>query len=157
MSNDLKKILIGEGLGDVRFGMTRNEVKKILGDPDEIEEIPFSDEEDDSIESWHYDEHEFSLSFEKSMDNRLSSVAISALDATLNGQAIVDKTRTEVIKIIEKMNLGSFEEETIEEDPETKVKLLTFFESGMSLWFENDYLTEVQWGLIEDDEESDEE
>ena len=157
MSNDLKKILIGEGLGEVRFGMTRNEVKKILGDPDETEEISFSDEEDDAIESWHYDEFEFSLSFEKSIDNRLSSIAISALDATLNGEAIVDKTRDVVIKTIEKMNLGSFEEETIEEDPKTKVKLLSFYESGLSLWFENEYLTEVQWGLIEDEEESGEE
>ena len=157
MSNDLKKILIGEGLGEIRFGMTRNEVKKILGEPDEIEEIPFSDEEDDAIESWHYDEYEFSLSFEKLMDNRLASIALSALDATLNGEIIIDTTRDEVVKIIEKMNPGSFDEETIEEDSDTTVKLLNFYESGLSLWFENDYLTEAQWGLIENDEDSDDE
>ncbi|MDD2563926.1 MAG: hypothetical protein PHU27_06900 [Salinivirgaceae bacterium] len=157
MVNNLKEILIGEGLGEIRFGMTQKEVKKILSAPDEVEVIPFSDEKDDAIESWHYDEHEFSLSFDKAYENRLTSIAISALDATLNGVALVDKTRTEVIKAIEKMDLGNFEEETVEEDPEAVVKLLTFFESGVSLWFENEYLTEIQWGLLDDEEESDEE
>jgi hypothetical protein len=156
MSNDFKTILIGEGFGELRFGMTRAEVKKVVGDPDEIEEIPFSEEEGDSIETWHYDAHDFSLSFEKSMDNRLASIATSSPDAKLNGEFLVDKIKADVMTAMKKMDLGEFEEEVIEEDPDTKVTLVSFFEAGLNLWFENDYLTEIQWGLLEDESEEEE-
>lgn len=157
MNNDFKTILIGEGFGDLRFGMTRAEVKKVVGDPDEIEEIPFSEDEGDTIETWHYDAHDFSLSFEKSMDNRLASIATSSPDAKLNGELLVDKIKADVMTAMKKMDIGEFEEEVIEEDPDTKVTLVSFFEAGLNLWFENDYLTEVQWGLLEDEDDEEEE
>ncbi len=157
MSNDFQTILPGEGFGELRFGMSRAEVKKVVGAPDEIEEIPFSDEdENDTIETWHYDKHDFSLSFEKSMDNRLASIATSSPDAKLHGEFLVDKTKDEVLAALKKMDIGEFEEELIEEDADTTVTLISLYDAGVNLWFENDYLTEIQWGIFEDESDDEE-
>ena len=55
----LKNITPGIGLGVLRFGMTREQIKQLLGAPDEI-----VNEEADS-ETWHYDELDLSLNFDQ--------------------------------------------------------------------------------------------
>ena len=65
MKKEIKEIIPGVGLGTLKFGMTRDDVKKLVGKPDEVENLPgFEEEVNDELESWHYDEHEFSLVFD---------------------------------------------------------------------------------------------
>ena len=86
MKNQIKEIIFGVGLGDLKFGMTRDEAKKLLGKPDEIENLPgFEEEVNDELESWHYDENEFSIVFDADYDWRLVSIAVSDPFFTLNG------------------------------------------------------------------------
>ncbi|HON18896.1 MAG TPA: hypothetical protein PK990_06975 [Salinivirgaceae bacterium] len=151
MSKDFTTIIPGKGLGDLRFGMTRNEVKKIIGEPDEIEQIPFSDDENDTMETWHYDEHELSISFEKEMDNKLTTIAISALNASLNGEKLIDQHKDTVMAKLALMNLGEFDDEIIEEDEDSKISMVSCYDSGLIFWFENDILTEIQLGMLEDE------
>jgi hypothetical protein len=40
MQNNIKEIIPGVGLGAIKFGMTRDEVKKIAGKPDDVENLP---------------------------------------------------------------------------------------------------------------------
>jgi len=72
----------------------------------------------------------------------------------LNGERLIDKTKSEVVQILNKMNITDFEEETVEEDQDTTVTLLSFYDLGLILWFENDFLTEIQLGIFEDEEDS---
>jgi len=149
MSNDFVTILPGEGFGKLRFNMTRDEVRNVAGKPDEIEEFVFSGE---TVETWHYDKYDFSLSFEKELDNRLASIAISSPDALLNGERLIDKTKPEVVQMLKKMNITDFDEEIVEEDPDTIVTLLSIYDLGLIFWFENDFLTEIQLGIFEDED-----
>ena len=59
MENEIR---IGIGLGNIRFGSSKPAIKKILGEPNEIDtvDVPI-DSEEISIEQWHYDELELSL------------------------------------------------------------------------------------------------
>ncbi len=143
----------GKGLGILKFGMTRNEVKKMLGEPDEIEQIPFSDSENDIMETWHYDSYEFSLSFEKEMENRLTTIAVSSPDVTLNGEELIEKPMDYVMGKLATMKLGSMEEDVIEEDDDSKITMVSCYESGLIFWFENEYLTEIQLGILDEVEE----
>jgi len=43
MKENLKSINLGEGLGDLVFGMSREEVREMLGEPTEIDGNPFDD------------------------------------------------------------------------------------------------------------------
>jgi hypothetical protein len=151
MNNDFVTILPGEGFGKLRFSMTRDEVVNVAGKPDEIEDFTYSGE---TVETWHYDKYDFSISFEKNLDSSLDSIAISSPDALLNGERLIDKTKSEVVQILNKMNITDFEEETVEEDQDTTVTLLSFYDLGLILWFENDFLTEIQLGIFEDEEDS---
>ena len=76
----MKEIIIGQGLGPVKFGMTRDQVEALLGAPDEVEENVDIDEDlDEAAEAWHYDELEMSASFDMEDDWRLGMMAISTV------------------------------------------------------------------------------
>ena len=90
MKKEIKEIIPGVGLGTLKFGMTRDEVKKLVGKPDEVENLPgFEEEVNDELESWHYDEHEFSLVFDADYDWRLVSIAVSDPYFTFHGKNII--------------------------------------------------------------------
>ena len=65
----------GEGLGELMFGMSTQEVEDLLGSADEKEVYDL--ETGDKTESWHYDELELSLSFVVSSEVRLVSITTS--------------------------------------------------------------------------------
>ena len=83
------QILLGEGLENVKFGMTKSQVNKILGTPDETEVYHFSEDEEDLTEAWHYDEHGFSVSFDQENDWLLGSIAVSQTSCLLEGMELM--------------------------------------------------------------------
>jgi len=56
MKKALKEIKQGQGLGVLKFGMSRSEVKLLLGEPSFIDDYSHSDSVNDLTESWEYDE-----------------------------------------------------------------------------------------------------
>ena len=100
----MKEIIIGQGLGPVKFGMTRDQVEALLGAPDEVEENVDIDEDlDEAAEAWHYDELEMSASFDMEDDWRLGMMAISSEDATLNGKALIGLNRNQLLESLQDM------------------------------------------------------
>ena len=72
MKKKILNILPGVGLGELKFGMTPEEVEPILGKATDIQmgefEIP-NEEGEDFSQIWHYDEEELSIQFEKQVEN----------------------------------------------------------------------------------------
>ena len=58
-------VIPGLGLGNLKFGSTRELVKKEIGNPTEIEKYALDDDDDDITEAWHYDEDGLSISFDQ--------------------------------------------------------------------------------------------
>ena len=55
-----------QGLGEIKFGFSRNQIKEIVGEPSEVDAFKYDEDEDDELtEAWHYDEKELSFSFEE--------------------------------------------------------------------------------------------
>ncbi|MCO6499275.1 MAG: hypothetical protein J5I47_02740 [Vicingus serpentipes] len=149
-----KSIKIGIGLGNIKFGCTRDELKKIIGEPSEIDTYNATGEEDGYLtESWHYDEDEFSVSFDEEDNWRLTTIAVSSPDFEFNGKKIIGLSVDETLSSLENENLGSNELEDLS-DEHINHKLLSFVESSLNLWFENDQLSEIQWGVLWDDEDT---
>jgi len=151
----MKEILIGKGYGDIQFGMTRSEVKKILGEPTEIDEYASSDEADDNTEAYHYDEIELSVSFDELDDWRLSSIAVSDPDSTLEGLKLIGVSEEDLLDKIEDLDLGEYDKEDVSSPESPDNEVITFFESSINFWFENGVVSEIQFGPIwdEDDEQ----
>lgn len=151
MENPDKNVVLGQGILGVSFGMTRDEVKSILGEPDEIE--TYDDEEEGESVAWHFDEYELSATFDEADDYRLTSLAVSSPDYLFEGINLIGLSTEEVIQQLEIMDLGdvSIEEISDEEIPDQQVA--TIIDASLNLWFEGGLLTEIQWGPYWDEEE----
>lgn len=146
MENNMHTISLGQGLGSLKFGSSREETQAILGKPSEKDMFSLSDDEGDDSEAWHYDTLDISLSFDEENDWKLTSIAISSPEYTLNGMSLIGKTKDEVLNALEDQDWGEIEEdeEIAADNPDSC--LLYLDEVTLSLWFDQDILTELQWG-----------
>ncbi len=154
MKVNVSEIKIGTGLGDILFGSTKEKLKYLIGEPDEIDTYNASGETDGYLtESWHYDEYEFSVSFDEEDNWKLTTISISSTDCLFNGNQLIGKNIDDVLQLIEKDNLGENELDDLS-DETTDQKLISFISSSLNLWFENDILSEIQWGVLWSDEDT---
>ena len=151
MKKKLLNIEVGVGIYEFKFGLTREELIKAVGKPDEVENNDEDIEEEGKIEVWHYDEFELSVEFIESNDWRLSTIAVNSEDCTLENIPLVGKSINEISSLLDSLNIGEYDSEKLEddEDDEHEILLLSVFDAGLSLWFEDGKLTEIQLEAIE--------
>ena len=78
MLKELKEIKPGVGLGFLKFGMSRDQVKELLGEPALIDKYSHSDAANDGTESWEYDELFLSISFDEAENWKLMMFSVSS-------------------------------------------------------------------------------
>jgi len=149
----MKKIELGKGLGDLYFGMSKEDFRAIMGDPDEVETMQNEDLPEDVTEAWHYDEVELSASFDKMEDWRLTSLAVSSDEYSFEGVDLIGLSQSEVMEQIEILGLGDVYLEELSDNEEDSQQIATILEVSLNLWFDNGILTEIQWGPFWDEEE----
>lgn len=145
MQKNIKEIIPGVGIGDIKFGMSREEVRKIAGKPDDIENLPgFEEEISDTLESWHYDEYEFSMVFDADYDWKMVSVAVSDPFFTFHGKSIVGMDKQDVMDLLEQNNIeiSSIEDVSDEENPD--LELIESENDGLMIWLEDGEVIEMQ-------------
>jgi len=154
MDVNIKDIKIGVGIGDIEFGCTKEKLKYLLGEPTEKDIYNASGDEDGYMtESWHYDEQEFSVSFDEEDNWKLTTISSSSEDTMLKGKKLIGKSIDEVLEILADEDLGENELEDLS-DENVNQKLISFLESSLNLWFEDDELSEIQWGVLWSDEDT---
>ena len=142
------------GLGSLRFGMSRDEVTSLLGEPEDVDEYSFSGAEDDLSESWHYDEMDLSMSFDAEDDWRLVTLAVSSPDYQLEGHSLVGLNRDELLSLLESIGIGNISEENELALDMPGHQLVAAHDHFMNFWFEGNRLMEVQWSpRFNDDDE----
>lgn len=145
MNKKIQKIIPGVGLGELKFGLTKEQVESLMGAPDEVDFIPGFDEEiNESLESWHYNSHEFSVVFDADYDWRVVSIAISDPFFTLNGHNIIGMEKKEVIKLLQQLNIPVSNEEDISDEDNPDMQLIESEEAGMMIWFDEGEAIEMQ-------------
>lgn len=144
-------ITIGEGIDSIKFGITREELNSKLGDPSEVEQFCIEEDENEYYtEAWHYDDHNVSFTFDEEDNWRLTTIASNDDSLTLSDNKIADVSSEKIIALINDLNLGEYEIEELEEDQ----KVITVLASSINFWFENDELSEVQWGVLWENEDT---
>ncbi|MFZ1750241.1 MAG: hypothetical protein WAU01_08625 [Saprospiraceae bacterium] len=145
MKKEIKEIIPGAGLGALKFGMTRDDVKKLVGKPDEVENLPgFEEEVNDELESWHYDEHEFSLVFDADYDWRLVSIAVSDPYFTFHGKNIVGMDKQETLDLLTNLGIEISNEEDLSDDENPNLELIESEDAGLMIWFADEEVIEIQ-------------
>lgn len=153
MDQNFKEIIVGQGLGRLRFGLSREQVQIALGKPTDVEKYSLDEEEGDHTEAWHYDELDLSLSFDEALDWKLSSIAVSGDGYTLDKVSLIGRGQDEVLDEFDNKDWGDPEEDEEVSQDDPAHQLFFVEESSLSLWFEDGILTEIQWGPhVKDDE-----
>lgn len=140
-----KDIRLGKGLGKIKFGLTRDEVEELIGEPEEVEE---SDEEDEfEHEAWNYWEEGYSLYFDKEDDYRLSCIETANREVQLWDERIFEMSQDQLKTLFADHGIEDLEEEEME-GGETRIS----YESEMiDLYFDEDQLIAVNFGVFIDD------
>ncbi|MFZ1750485.1 MAG: hypothetical protein WAU01_09845 [Saprospiraceae bacterium] len=145
MKEIIREIIPNSGIGSIKFGMTREEVKHIIGKPDEIENLPgFEEEVNDELESWHYDEHEFSLVFDADYDWKLVSVAVSDPFFIFFGKHPIGMSKNELMELLDTAGVTISNVEDVSDDENPDLELLESDDAGMMIWMSDDEVIEIQ-------------
>lgn len=142
------EIKIGEGLGDINFGISKDELEKVIGAPNEKE--IFSSNEDDDTEIWHYDTLEVSFSFNKENNWLLSTIASSSELTTFEGEKIIDLDVDSFTNLLKAKGYEDIINEDLSTEEEPNNHLVFLEEESINFWFEEGELSEIQWGIIEE-------
>lgn len=145
-----QEINIGRGLNNILFGISRDTLKKQLGEPTEIDNYNAGDDDEYLTEAWHYDNFEISASFDEEDDWRLTTLSTSSPIAKLEGKNVIGMTVAQIEELIAPLQLGDVEMEDMEEDQ----LLMSIVASSINFWFEEGKLSEVQWGVLWKDEDT---
>ncbi len=154
MQQHLKDIKPGVGLGALRFGLSREQVQMQLGKPTEKETYSLDEEDGEQTEAWHYDELALSLSFDEMHDWKLSSIAVSSDEYTLEGVALIGRSQMDVLQEFEARRWGTPEEDEEVGEEDGNNALYFVEDAALSLWFEDGELTEIQWNPRMQNEEA---
>lgn len=146
-------IKIGTGLGDIKFGMKREEVEAILGVPDAKETTSYSDDEDEMSDSWEYHGLRIDLSFEEAEDWRLSIMSISSDDYMLEGRQLIGTDMEELMSELAELDIKDLEVEDLSTEDHPEHILVSSEEKGVNFWVSGNIVEEIQWGplFIDDD------
>lgn len=145
MNVNIQNIVEGQGLGEVKFGMTRDAVEALLGAPNEKEAFSYTEDEQDMTESWHYDELEFSLGFDAVDDWKLTTISVTGTEFTFHNFKPIGLSSEALIQKLEAEGIDDLvqEDHSSAEHPDHEV---VFSESmGINFWFDENELAEVQW------------
>ncbi|ALI99004.1 hypothetical protein [Rufibacter tibetensis] len=139
------EIKLGYGIGDLRFGLSMDDVEEIMGEPEEVEE---SDEEDEfEHKAWNYWDSGFSFYFDKEDDYRLSCIETANPNVTLFGKKIFEMNQQEVEDLFKEKGVQNVEKEKIENN----VTCLSYEHEMIDLYFEEGKLLAVNFGVHMDD------
>jgi hypothetical protein len=153
MKNTLKEIKPGYGLGVLKFGMTRAEVKLLLGELTYIDAYSYSDSKKDLTESWEYDALKLSLSFDEEEKWLLTMISVSSNFYEFEGKSFVGLNEKEIVKELTALNFEDVYVEDCSESDDENHKVIEIEEKSINFWLTNNKVDEIQWSplFIDDD------
>lgn len=139
------EIKIKEGLNELKFGLGMDDVKKILGNPDETE---ITEEADEQTEIWYYWEDGVIVFFDLNLDKRCICLELENTDVLLFGKKVTDLDEESVTKLFKEKGFSEFETE-VETWGE---KRLSIEDAVVDIYFEDKEIVAINWGVDYDDD-----
>lgn len=138
------EIKLLKGFCSITFGETIEAVKKIVGEPEEIQQLS-----DDilltSSTVYHYWDLGYSLFFDNKKNNTFCSVELDNKEAILFNSKLFSLKEKELIELLKVNGFKLTDSET----HEWGEKRLSFDDAGLDCYFENQKLVSVNFGIID--------
>ncbi|GAB4251489.1 MAG: hypothetical protein Tsb0034_30470 [Ekhidna sp.] len=142
------EIIPGVGLGKLKFGMSREEVKAILGEPNHQQITDYGDEESDQNDAWEYHPLRLDMSFEEAENWKLTIISISSEDYHLKGSSLIGLNMEELLEELEVLGFDELEIEDTSSAENPDQMLVSSEDQGINFWVNEDIVEEIQWGPI---------
>lgn len=136
------KIIPRIGMSDVRFGMTQDEIKTIVGEAEEIATDDCGD--GDKSVAWYYWSRGYSFSFHSGVQWRMDTIEVSGASASIEDSFLVGKDSSQLMDFLRTNNL----------EGHVKESGLVYVEKwDMNFWIEDGKVDSIQWSVpIGDDD-----
>lgn len=148
-----KNIEIGVGIGEIKFGMTRDQVLAILGKPTE-KEIEQDAETGSSFETWDYEEIGLAFTFDEILDWKLETISVFSPEIQLNGTGLIGKNIEFIQDFIDDNDLGEMEHEDFSTPEFPEHELIDVEESNLCFTFVSDVCLDIQFGVHWDEDDN---
>ena len=133
-----------KGYGDIKFGMSIDEVVNVFGTPSNHEELePIIEGNEITSVLYDYEDLAVSICFEGTDKMLVSSISTINEDATLFGEKIYEMNRNQIIDLMKRNGYNEFDEEEQEGDT-----CLIYDELMLDFYFNEGELIDVVWGVI---------
>lgn len=129
------------GLGNILFGEIPENLTKIIGKPETVEDVRTDDDLKTTILS--FPEKGITVFLEGLIEPIVSNFDVDNKSATLFGVNIFEKSEAEVKKLMEENGYTSFEDE----EEEWGERRLTCEDALMDFYFIDEKLQAVNWGV----------
>ena len=152
-------IVIGQGVGPAKFGMTEEEIIDLFGKADEREVENYDDNPDDKTLTLYYDTLMTDFSFDLDEDEdgndvfKLSSILCTNPEFTLDNKIKFGDSEETLLKYTRNLKAADPE---VEVDKETKERILMFDDLSLMAIFGSEGLSAIQIGYWDDADDSDE-
>ena len=101
------ELKIGYGIGDIVFGMKREDIISLLGESDvkrKLDEFP-----DDPAEEWDYNDQMLTLQFCDTENGRLESIESENKDISVFSEPIIGMDEKGVVELMKANGYGDYE------------------------------------------------
>jgi len=145
MSTLTLDIIPREGFGEIQFGDTSEKIIKLLGQPEDVEDI----EDDDGFNTvvLYYFEIGITIFFEGKDKSVVACIEIENPDATMFGKKIFDMTEEDIIAL---MTEKGYEVAEIEKEISGE-KRVSYDDAMIDFFFLDGDVVVVNWGVLVND------
>ncbi|MEI6697026.1 MAG: hypothetical protein WCO13_13285 [Bacteroidota bacterium] len=142
MKKNIFEIKLKKGLGEVNFGSSPEDVFKILGEPQEVENLEMDDDNETTIT--HYLDKELALFFINSQKPCLECIESSNRDTILYDKKVFLLSECEIINLMKENAYDNYELET----EVWGERRLTFEDAMIDFYFDDKHLSVISWGVL---------
>jgi hypothetical protein len=142
-----KNIYLEKGVGKLEFGQSEDDVKQILGQPDETDSM----EHEDGTTSLHFMYYDLGLylSFDSEDDFNLSDIEVDSDDFVLEDNIRVGSTKDELLVYLKRKGYTTVNVEDVSTEEEPDMELVAVDEAGVNFWLEEGEIRSIQVGPAE--------
>lgn len=148
-------MVIGQGVGPAKFGMTEEEIIGLFGNPDEREEESYDEDPDLKTLTLYYDAMMTDFSFDIGEDEdgndvyKLSSILCTSPDLKLDNKIKFGDSEETLLKYTRNLKAA---DPTVEVDKDTNERILMFDDLSLMAIFDDNGLSAVQIGYWDDED-----